>query len=100
MQVRIYKPAKTAMQSGVGNTREWVLESEPQRKEIDPLMGWTSSGDTMGQVKLTFESKEEAIALAEKRGWLYVVDEPKPRSLKVRAYADNFAFDRIGRWTH
>jgi len=100
MLVRIFKPAKTAMQSGWGNTREWVIESEPMRKEIDPLMGWTSSRDTMGQVKLYFASKEEAIAYAEKQGWQYTIDEPKSRAVRPKAYADNFAYTRVGRWTH
>ena len=68
MQVRIYKPAKTAMQSGQRNTKEWLLESEPAPKEIDPLMGWTSSRDTMQQVKLYFATLEEAKAYAEKEG--------------------------------
>ena len=67
MQVRIYKPAKTAMQSGQRNTKEWLLESEPTPKEIDPLMGWTSSRDTMQQVKLYFATLEEAKAYAEKK---------------------------------
>ena len=100
MQVRIYKPAKTAMQSGQAKTKEWLLESEPTPKEIDPLMGWTSSRDTMGQVRLYFASKEEAIAQAEKQGWQYTLDEPKSRAIKPKAYADNFAFTRVGRWTH
>jgi hypothetical protein len=100
MQVRIYKPAKTAMQSGVGNTREWVIEAEPSRKEIDPLMGWTSSRDTMNQVVLRFETKEEAIAYAQKQGWMYTIAEPKVRAVRPKAYADNFAYTRIGRWTH
>jgi hypothetical protein len=100
MLVRIFKPAKTAMQSGVGNTKEWILESEPTRKEIDPLMGWTSSRDTMGQVRLYFASKDEAVAHAEKQGWQYTIDEPKSRAIKPKAYADNFAFNRVGRWTH
>ena len=69
MQVRIYKPAKTAMQSGQRNTKEWVLESEPSPKEIDPLMGWTSSRDTMQQVQLYFATLDEAKAYAEKNGW-------------------------------
>ena len=68
MQVRIYKPAKTAMQSGQRNTKEWLLESEPAPKEIDPLMGWTSSRDTMQQVKLYFATLEEATAYAKKEG--------------------------------
>ena len=92
MLVRIFKPTKTAMQSGVGNTKEWVLESEPTRKEIDPLMGWTSSRDTMGQVRLYFASK--------KQGWQYTIDEPKARAIRPKAYADNFAYTRVGRWTH
>ncbi len=91
MQVRIYKPAKTAMQSGQGNTREWLLESEPRPKEIDPLMGWTSSRDTMQQ---------EATAYAEKNGWKYTVELPHARHVRPKAYADNFAYNRIGRWTH
>lgn len=100
MQVRIYKPAKTAMQSGTGNTREWVIEAEPSRKEIDPLMGWTSSRDTMSQVVLRFETREEAIAYAEKQGWMYTLSEPKVRTVRPRTYADNFAYTRVGRWTH
>ncbi len=100
MQVRIYKPAKTAMQSGVGNTREWLIETEPAPKEIDPLMGWTSSRDTMKQVVLRFETKEEAIAYAQKQGWMYTIAEPKERAVRPKAYADNFAYTRIGRWTH
>jgi hypothetical protein len=100
MQVRIYKPAKTAMQSGLRNTKEWVIEAEPSRKEIDPLMGWTSSRDTMNQVVLRFDTKEEAIAYAQKEGWMYTVQEPKMRAVHPKAYADNFAYTRIGQWTH
>ena len=100
MQVRIYKPAKTAMQSGQRNTREWVIEAEPSPKEIDPLMGWTSSRDTMQQVKLQFATLEEAKAYAEKNGWRYTVELPKARHVRPKAYADNFAYNRVGRWTH
>ena len=100
MQVRIFKPAKTAMQSGQGNTREWVLEAEPSAKEIDPLMGWTGSRDTMGQVRLHFSTLDEAKAHAEKNGWSYTVEMPKARPVRAKAYADNFAFNRVGRWTH
>ena len=60
MQVRIYKPAKTAMQSGMNNNKEWVLESEPTPKVLDPLMGWTGSRDTMEQVQLRFPTLDEA----------------------------------------
>jgi hypothetical protein len=100
MQVRIYKPTKTAMQSGQRNTKEWLLESEPAPKEIDPLMGWTSSRDTMQQVKLYFATVEEATAYAKKEGWRYSVELPQARHVKPKAYADNFAYNRVGRWTH
>jgi len=100
MQVRIYKPAKTAMQSGQGNTKEWVLETEPLPKVIDPLMGWTGSRDTMQQVRLQFATVEEARAYAEKKGWHYTVEMPRARHVRPKAYADNFAYNRIGRWTH
>ena len=100
MLVRIFKPAKTAMQSGVGNTKEWVIESEPMRKEIDPLMGWTSSRDTMQQVQMWFPTLDEAKAHAEKNGWQYTVEIPRERAIRPKAYADNFAYNRVGRWTH
>jgi ETC complex I subunit conserved region len=79
MTARISRPAKTAMQSGTAKTGRWLLEFEPdaQARSIEPLMGWTSSADTLAQVKLWFETKEEAMA-----------------------YSDNFKFDRIGTWTH
>jgi len=100
MKVRIFKPAKTAMQSGVGKTKEWVLESEPAPKFVDPLMGWTGSRDTMQQVQLSFETLDEAKAHAERNGWQYVVEMPHSRAIRPKAYADNFAFNRVGRWTH
>ena len=100
MKVRIYKPAKTAMQSGWGKTKEWLLESEPAPKILDPLMGWTGSRDTMQQVQLQFATVDEAKAYAEKEGWQYTVEPPNKRHIRPKAYADNFAYNRIGRWTH
>jgi hypothetical protein len=101
MTVRIYKPAKTAMQSGSARTKEWVLEHEPgQAREIDPLMGWTSSVDTNAQVRLEFATREEAVAYAERNGLPYTVIEPETRKPVRKAYADNFKFGRIGAWTH
>ncbi len=101
MTARIYKPAKTAMQSGSARTQEWVLEPEPSaRKTIDPLMGWSGSSDTAVQVMLSFDSRDEAIAYAERNGIAYTVAEPKPRKHTRKAYADNFKFGRIGSWTH
>ncbi len=100
MKVRIFKPAKTAMQSGEANTREWVIESEPAPKELDPLMGWTGSRNTMEQIRLEFPTLDEAKAHAERNGWQYTVELPKVRAIRPKAYADNFAYTRIGRWTH
>ena len=100
MKVRILKPAKTAMQSGEANTRQWLLESELQPKILDPLMGWTGSRDTMQQLELWFPTLEEATAHAERNGWQYTVEQPKARGVRPKAYADNFAFNRVGRWTH
>lgn len=100
MKVRIFKPAKTAMQSGMRNTHEWVLEPEPAPKQVDPLMGWTSSRYTMEQVQLQFATLDEAKAHAEKNGWQYTVELPHARPIRPKAYADNFAYTRVGRWTH
>ena len=101
MAARIYKPAQTAMQSGSARTKEWVLEYEPESpREIDPLMGWTSSRDMKSQIGLAFDTKEEAVAYAERNGIPYRLSEPKPRRLVRKAYADNFRFGRNGAWTH
>jgi hypothetical protein len=101
MKARIFKPAKTAMQSGRAGTLKWHLEFAPStRREADPLMGWTSSDDTQRQLRLTFDTKEEAIAYAEREGIPYILEEPTERKVQPKAYADNFRFDRIGNWTH
>ena len=101
MAVRIYKPAKTAMQSGEARTREWLLEYEPESPSTpEPLMGWISSADTKAQIRLEFDTKEEAIAYATRAGLAYTVIEPKPRKPIRKSYADNFRFGRIGNWTH
>ena len=74
MVARIYKPSKTAMQSGMAQTKKWVLELEyDMAKSIEPLMGWTGSSDTNSQVQLWFESKEVAINFAKKKGIPYNV---------------------------
>ncbi|MEQ1672678.1 MAG: ETC complex I subunit [Hyphomicrobium sp.] len=101
MAVRIYRPAKTAMQSGEARTKDWLLEHEPaSAAERDALMGWTSSRDVRAQVRLEFASKEDAIAYAVRNGLAYTVVEPKPRSPIQKSYAENFKFGRIGTWTH
>lgn len=103
MRARIYQPARTAMQSGVGKTRLWVLEYAPaSTRTVDPLMGWTSSSDTQTQVKLRFDSREAALSYAASKGIEAEVIEPKPRKPNVRAggYGENFATSRRGAWTH
>ena len=95
-EVRIYRPTKTAMQSGLRNTRKWILEFEPAAaKVIDPLMGWTGSRDTQGQVRLRFDSKEEAVAHAERHGFNYRIVEPHVRRIHPKSYAENFRFDKV-----
>ena len=101
MPAHIFKPAKTAMQSGTARTEEWVLEHEATAaREIDPLMGWTSTRDMGGQLHLSFATKEEAIAYAERNGIAYVLSEPQVRKPIRKAYSDNFKFGRVGSWTH
>ncbi len=101
MVARIYQPSKSAMQSGRGKTHDWVLQYEPSGpRNIEPLMGWTSSADTQAQIKLKFASKDEAIAYAKNNGIPYTVEEPVERKVAKKSYADNFKFGRIGRWTH
>ena len=93
---RIYRPAKTAMQSGRAKTRKWVLEYEPAtRRDPDPLMGWSSALDTLNQVQLRFDSLDEALAFAKAHGLDYTLIEPQARAPKAKSYADNFRYDRV-----
>ena len=92
-QVKIYQPAKSVMQSGRAKTQYWLLEYELESKrQPEALMGWTSSKDTLNQVRMRFDSKEEAMAFAEKNSWSAQVTEPKARNLKGRTYMDNFKY--------
>ena len=103
MRARIYQPARTAMQSGTAKTHQWVLEFAPaSEREVDPLMGWTSSSDTQAQVRLKFETREAAEAYAAEKGLEFDLVEPKPRKANIRSrgYGENFATDRKGAWTH
>ena len=101
MTARIYKPSKTAMQSGQAATKDWLLEFEPEEpRTIEPLMGWTSSGDMKQQLKLTFDTKEEAVAYCEHHGIAYQVFEAEPVKRRIMSYSDNFAFTRRDPWTH
>ncbi len=103
MRARIYQPAKTAMSSGTAKTKTWVLEFAPaSARAVDPLMGWTSSADTQSQVRLRFDTRQEAQDYAKAHGIDAVVQEPKPRkpNLRPRGYAENFAVNRRAAWTH
>ena len=101
MTARIVRTAKSAMQSGRAQTNQWRLEYEPEQpRAIEPLMGWTSSGDMRQQVRLQFASLEEAVAYAEQHGIPYQVSDTKPPARRPIAYSDNFAFKRRDAWTH
>ena len=101
MQVRIFQPAKTAMQSGRAGTEVWHLEFAPGAPRVaDPLMGWTSSTDMKSQVVLKFDTKEQAVAYAERNGLAYRVEAPKPSSRKIISYSDNFRYNRLAPWSH
>ena len=100
MTARIYKPARNAMQQGQAKD-DWLLVYEPEEpRAIEPLMGWTSSGDMKSQLKLKFDSKDEAVAYAERNGIPYRVEEPKPAARRIVSYSDNFQPGRIVPWSH
>ena len=89
-KAKIYKPARTAMQSGSRNSKKWLLEFDTKNTGIDPLMGWESSKDTMSEVKLKFSSKDEAIRYAKKNHIDYYVIEPQKRKFIKKSYTENF----------
>jgi hypothetical protein len=94
--VRIFRPAKSAMQSGYRNTRRWTLQFEPAAaKKLDPLMGWAGSVDTRGQIRMPFDSKDEAVAYADRHDLSYQIVEPHSRRIRPKCYADNFRFQRV-----
>tara|TARA_B100001123_G_C15278237_1_gene1013030 strand:+ start:480 stop:785 length:306 start_codon:yes stop_codon:yes gene_type:complete len=101
MKARIFRPSKTAMQSGRAKTDKWILEYfQSSATKREPLMGWLSGNDTQKQVKIKFSSLEDAIKYAEKNRINYQLAQPKERKIKPKAYADNFAFNRKETWTH
>jgi len=101
MQARIYRPAKSAMQSGRGKSKEWVLElASDAKRSSDPLMGWTSVDDMSGQVKLSFETRAAAIAYAKREGMTFTVEDEVKRKRLVKSYSENFSTDRKQPWTH
>ena len=101
MPARIYQPPKNAMQSGWAATHQWVLEFVPASpRHPDPLMGWIGGVGTQSQVHLHFDTREEAVAYADKNGVDYELELPQPRRVKPKAYADNFRWGRPENWTH
>lgn len=89
--VRIYQPSKTATQSGRRNTHKWMLVFEPDgRRPIDPLMGWVGSNDTRTQLRLRFDSRDEAVAFAERNGLTFEVCDPQLHVVRAKSYAENF----------
>lgn len=103
MRARIFQPARTAMSSGMAQTHHWVLEYAPaERLEIDPLMGWTGSGDMNQQIRLTFATRQEALDYASDKGLEVTVIEPQERRFNIRpgGYGENFATNRRAVWTH
>ncbi|PPD45359.1 MAG: ETC complex I subunit [Methylocystis sp.] len=103
MTARIYRQSPSVTQSGPGQAKAWRLDFDLEApRSLDPLMGWTSSGDMKQQIRLRFATREEAIAYAEREGVPYRVEEPKlnTASQRTASYSDNFKTSRIGLWTH
>ena len=92
-KAKIYIPTKTAMQSGRGKLKKWVLEFVTKDSSINPLMGWESSTDTLGEVILKFSSKDQAVEYAKNNDISYTVIEPKKKEFVIKSYADNFLKD-------
>jgi len=101
-QAIIYSPAKTSMQSGTAKTGYWIVEYKSEiRKQADPLMGWAGGCETSTQLKLKFDTLEAAKAYALRENLSFTIKKPKkPRALKVKSYADNYAFNRQETWSH
>ena len=91
LNARIYQPSRTTTQSGLGKTHEWILEYEPATpRQVESLMGWTSAGDTLNQIRLRFPTKEEAVAFADSKGLGYSIQETAIRRVTPKSYTDRF----------
>ena len=101
MKARIYQQPRNAMQSGQANTHDWMLEFEAAEPLLpDPLMGWSGSADTQSQIRLRFDSRDEAVTYAQSNGLAYEVELPRAKRDRPKEYADNFKFTRAENWTH
>jgi len=92
-KAKIYKPSKTAMQSGKRNTKKWILKFDTLDTGVNPLMGWESSRDTMSEVKLEFSTKQEAVNYVKKNNIEYYIVEPENSKIIKKSYSDNFMKD-------
>ena len=96
MKVKIFKPSKTAMQSGFRNTKSWILQFPKENKlGFEPLMGWRKSDNTKKQIQLKFDNLEQAIEYAKKNKLDYIVIPAKDNKFKIKSYSDNFKYNRI-----
>tara|TARA_Y100000590_G_scaffold173628_1_gene198572 strand:+ start:1105 stop:1410 length:306 start_codon:yes stop_codon:yes gene_type:complete len=101
MTIKIYIPSKTSMQSGRGKSKKWLAEYISDEEQVkDTLMGWNSSLDTKSQIKVFFDTKEQAVAWAKKSNFQYFIEEPKKRNIKPKNYASNFDINKKEPWTH
>ena len=89
-KAKIYKPSKTAMQSGRNNSKNWIIEFNTKKPGINPLMGWESSTDTLSEIKMDFSTKDNAIEYAKKNNIDFELIEPKKRKIIKKSYSDNF----------
>tara|TARA_Y100000590_G_C15465494_1_gene918083 strand:+ start:45 stop:329 length:285 start_codon:yes stop_codon:yes gene_type:complete len=92
-KAKIYIPTKTAMQSGRGKIKNWILKFETKDNRTNPLMGWESGEDTMKEVTLEFSTKEKAIDYAKKNNIIFEVIQPKKHNFIIKSYSDNFLKD-------
>ena len=98
---RIFSPAQSATTSGAAKVGHWVLEFDRESpRTIEPLMGYTSSRDMLSQVRLKFDTAEDAVAYAEREGIAYRLEQQKRPTKKRRSYSDNFSYNRSSPWTH
>ena len=101
MTIKIYKPSKTAMQSGLGKTKKWIAEYISDQETMkDNLMGWNSSVDTESQIKVFFDTKKQAIQWVKNNKYQYFIEEPRIKKVKIKSYASNFDINRKESWTH
>jgi hypothetical protein len=101
MTARIYQPSKTAMSSGMAKTQTWFLEFLPEKPRVkDPLTGWNGAAETQTQVRLRFDTLDAAKDYAREHGIAARVDAPSKRKMYRKSYSDNYAYTRVGQWTH